>query len=128
MEVVEEKIDEQLFFNQPAGHWESGESLCEAVTREVIEETGWRFTPTDLVRVYQWSPHTEQDVTFLRFTFNGVLGNFENDSPLDEKIIRTHWLSYEEILTLKSHHRSPQVIRSINDYLAGKRFPLDILS
>jgi len=126
--LVEENINDQIFFNQPAGHWEYGESLQEAITREVLEETAWHFIATDLVRIYQWSPTSEEDKTFLRFTFCGNVERFEENLPLDEKIIRTHWLSYEEIKALNAQHRSPQVMRCIDEYLEGKHYPLDIIS
>jgi len=126
--LVEENINGQIFFNQPAGHWEYGESLLEAIIREVLEETAWHFTATQFVKIYQWSPPSEKDKTFLRFTFCGNVGGFEKNLPLDEKIIRTHWLSYKEIKELKAQHRSPQVMRCIDDYLEGKCYPLDCIS
>ena len=126
--LVEEKINGKICYNQPAGHWEPGETLIEAIKREVLEETGWKFTPTNLVQIYQWSPNIAQEKTFLRFTFTGHMVDCEYPIPLDQKIIRTHWFGYKEITNLIAQHRSPQVIRSIDDYLSGKRFSLDILS
>jgi len=128
--LVEENINGTVFYNQPAGHWEFGESLEEAVIREVLEETAWHFTPSELVKIYQWSPTTKPDVktTYLRFTFCGDASYFEKNQPLDEKIIQTHWLNYDEIYALKNQHRSPQVMRCIDDYLLGQRYSLGAIA
>src|SRR5574343_794623 len=70
--LVEEETDAGLAFNQPAGHLEAGESLLEAVVREVREETAYDFRPRSLVGIYQW-PHPEKGITYLRFAFAGEL-------------------------------------------------------
>ncbi|MCY4050311.1 MAG: NUDIX domain-containing protein [Gammaproteobacteria bacterium] len=50
--MVKERIMGNPVFNQPAGHLEEHETLQEAVIRECMEETGWKFEPEGLVGIY----------------------------------------------------------------------------
>jgi 8-oxo-dGTP pyrophosphatase MutT (NUDIX family) len=123
--VVEEMIDGRKVINQPAGHLDPGESLAAACAREVLEETAHRFEPTGLVGVYRWH-YAPKDVTFLRFCFRGkVLG--QENRPLDKEIIRLLWLTPDEIKA-SAAARSPLVLRCVEDWLAGRNYPLDVLS
>lgn len=124
--MVEEETAQGLMFNQPAGHLELGESLAAAVTRETIEESGWDFSPEHLIGIYQWR-QSERDLTYLRFAFTGRLGRHHDDRPLDTGIVRTLWMTAEEIRSRQARHRSPLVMKCVEDYLAGRRVPLDIL-
>lgn len=124
--LVEEETEDGLRYNQPAGHLDEGESLVAACTREALEETAWHFTPTALVGVYQW-PRPRRDVTYLRFAFAGDLGEFEEGRPLDTGILRAVWLTPAEIEASCSRHRSPLILQCVQDYLAGRRFPLDLI-
>jgi phosphatase NudJ len=123
--LVEELIDGRKVINQPAGHLDPGESLAAACAREVLEETAHRFEPTGLVGVYRWH-FAAKDVTFLRFCFSGrLLG--KADRPLDKEIIATHWLTREAVKA-SAAVRSPLVLACIDDYLAGRNYPLDLFS
>lgn len=125
--LVEEETEDGLRYNQPAGHLEKGESLLDAVRREVFEETAHHFDPTELLGVYKW-PHPTKDLTYLRFSFTGVVGGFDPTAPLDRGILRAVWLTRDEIAASVARHRSPFVLRCVDDYLAGRRFPLDLLT
>ena len=124
--LVEErsKSTGKIVFNQPAGHLEDGESLLQAVVRETLEETCRHFTPTALVGLYRLK--AENGKTYLRYAFCGDLSEEDPNCELDSDIIRTHWLSVDAIRASTSL-RSDLVLSCINDYLAGKRYPLDIL-
>ena len=125
--LVEEETDDGIRFNQPAGHLERGEALTDAVTREVLEETAYHFVPSALVGVYNW--HNEaKDVTYLRFAFTGELAGHDLERALDTGIIAARWLSVSEIYALAERHRSPLVLRGIEDWQAGRRYPLDLLT
>jgi 8-oxo-dGTP pyrophosphatase MutT (NUDIX family) len=124
---VRERIDGRLVLNQPAGHLDPGESLVAACGREVLEETAHRFTPTALVGVYRWH-YAAKDVTFLRFCFSGVVDSVEKGRPLDKEIVALEWLGIEELRQRKSEHRSPLVQKCVEDFLGGKRYPLELLS
>ncbi|RZI41802.1 NUDIX hydrolase [Herbaspirillum sp. HC18] len=127
--LVEEETSDGVRFNQPAGHLDPNESLIEAVVRETLEEAAHDFKPTALLGMYMSryvSSRTGLDVTYLRFAFTGELGQL-HDRPLDEGILRTVWMTREEMLACQKKHRSPLVLRCIDDYLAGQRAPLSII-
>lgn len=122
--LVEEHTPDGLRLNNPAGHLEPGESLAQACVRETLEETATDFTPTALVGVYQ---AVLGDTTYLRFAFCGTLGDFHPERKLDHGIKRTLWMTPAEIRASTHRHRSPLLLRCVEDYLAGRRFPLDLV-
>ena len=124
--IVEESVNGKIVYNQPAGHLDPHEDLIDAVIRETREETAWGFTPEALIGIYLWpQPNTHR--TFLRFAFYGTCSDFQADQALDDGILRALWMSKAELQNSKKL-RSPMVIQNIDDYLAGQRYPLDILS
>ena len=124
--LVEEASAAGPVLNNPAGHLDRGESLLQAVVREVLEETARAFTPTHLVGVYL-APSARGDVTYLRFAFAGQVGEPEPGRRLDDGILRTLWLTPEQIEAELARHRSPLLARCIADHRAGRRYPLDLL-
>ncbi|MBV9344005.1 MAG: NUDIX hydrolase [Gammaproteobacteria bacterium] len=122
--IVEERINRRLVFNQPAGHVEKGESLLEAVAREVREETAWTFHPQALLGIYLWRRPVSGRST-LRFAFTGHVTHHDAHQPLDRGIVRTHWLTREEVSARQTQLRSPLVMRCIEDYLAGVAYGLE---
>jgi 8-oxo-dGTP pyrophosphatase MutT (NUDIX family) len=125
--LVEETTDRGNRFNQPAGHLEDGESLLQAVIRETMEEAAYEFTPTALLGIYQWK-HTLNDTTYLRVAFIGKAGVNYPMQELDDGIIRAVWMDIDEIRDKAGLMRSPQVITCIEDYLAGKSYPLEVIT
>ena len=124
--LVEERIKGKAVLNQPAGHLEVGESLFEAVKREVLEETAWQFNPVSLVGIYLYTL-PNNTLTYLRFCFYGECIHHELGRALDEEIIRTHWLTLKQIREKEKALRSPMVLRGIEDYLAGNCYSLDLI-
>ena len=124
--LVEEEADGRIVYNQPAGHWEPGETLVAACEREALEETAHRFRPTSLLGVYRWL-NAATNVTFLRFAFLGEVLGEEPGRPLDREIRRVLWLAPEEIRAAAARHRSPLVMACVADCLAGRRYPLELL-
>ncbi|WP_457670246.1 NUDIX hydrolase [Thiolapillus sp.] len=124
--LVEEHIDGKAVFNQPAGHLEQGESLTDAVTREVLEETARPFQVKALLGtwLYQLS---EKQRAYLRFCFCGDAGAPLPGRPLDKAIIATHWLTLQEIQQREDKLRSPMVLQCIQEYHRGVRLPLNSL-
>ena len=122
--LVEENVRGELVLNNPAGHLEPDESLRDAAVREALEETGWTIDLTHLVGVYQWA---NGDGHFLRFTFAASARSHDSTRELDTGIARALWMTREEIAA-SPRLRSPMVLRGIDDFLAGKRLPLDALT
>jgi 8-oxo-dGTP pyrophosphatase MutT (NUDIX family) len=128
--LVEEHTPEGLRLNNPAGHLDPGESPAEGCAREALEETAHPFTPTALVGVYLSRFQREasgEDITYLRFAFCGTLGELQLGRSLDTGIVRTLWMTPDEIRASSERHRSPLVLRCMEDYLAGQRFPLELI-
>jgi len=124
---VEEIANGRRVLNQPAGHLDPGESLLEACVRETLEETAYALEPAALVGIYRWR-YEPADTTFLRFTFAGSASGPDPARELDKEIVATHWLTPAELASREAMHRSPLVARCVADYLAGARFPLEVLS
>ncbi|MCI4440358.1 NUDIX hydrolase [Tibeticola sp.] len=128
--LVEEHTPEGLRLNNAAGHLEPGESPIEACAREALEETGYAFEPTGVLGVYLsrfQRPSTGEDITYLRLAFCGRLGAHDSARALDHGIVRTLWMPPEEVRASTPRHRSPLVLRCIEDHLAGQRFDLSLI-
>jgi 8-oxo-dGTP pyrophosphatase MutT (NUDIX family) len=125
--LVEEETNRGNRYNQPAGHLEDNETILDAVIRETLEESAYDFTPEFLVGIYHWK-HPVNQVTYLRFAFAGKLGAHYPQQKLDQGIVQAVWMSLDEIKQKQELTRSPQVLLCIEDYLAGKRFPLTALT
>ncbi len=123
--MVEEDVRGQLLFNQPAGHLESGESLLHAACRETLEETGWEIEPQAFIGVRQYfSP--EHGAQIVRFAFAARPLRHHPDRPLDQGVLRAHWMEYGKIAQLGERLRSPVVLATLDDWLAGARWPLSV--
>jgi phosphatase NudJ len=128
--MIEEETSEGLRINNPAGHLDPGETPAEGCAREALEETAWHFRPTQLLGVYIsrfQRATTGEDITYLRFAFTGELGAEEKGRALDHGIVRTLWMTPEELRATAPRHRSPLVLRCLEDYLAGVRYPLEAI-
>jgi 8-oxo-dGTP pyrophosphatase MutT (NUDIX family) len=125
--VVEEYADgDELVYNQPAGHLDEHETLAAAAIRETLEETAWEVGIDAIVGLYYWTH--PQGHTFIRTCFAGHALHHHPDQPLDRGIERALWLTRDEIAALGPKLRSPMVLRCVDDYLAGRRYPLELFS
>ena len=124
--IVQERAARRVVLNQPAGHLEDGESLVEAVIRETEEETGYPFAPLAVTGLYLWRSPAER--SFLRVAFTGIVGDRIDGAPLDRAIIRTAWITRNQLRQREAELRSPLVLRCIDDFLRGARYPLEILN
>ena len=125
--MIEEDADGQFVINQPAGHLEKDETLFTAVKREVLEETAWEFEPEKVIGVYLY-PSPDNDITYLRICFSGQCIHHHPGQSLDDGIIQAMWMTRIELETQIHKLRSPLVLHCIDDYLAGKQYPLELLS
>ena len=134
--LVEELTRDGLKLNNPAGHLDPGESLAQACARETMEETAYSFAPRHIVGVYMSRFQRGQaedaegveDITYLRFAFCGDLGAQVVGQALDQGIVRTLWLTADEIRASTDQHRSPLLLKCMGDYLAGQRLPLSMVT
>ena len=131
--LVEEETRDGLRLNNPAGHLDPGETPEDGCARETLEETAFHFKPTAVVGIYLSRFERVQangvlDITYLRFAYCGELGAHIEGQPLDEGIVRTVWLTADEIRASVDRHRSPLLLRCMEDYLAGRRYPLDMVT
>ncbi len=129
--LVEEHTPEGLQLNNPAGHLEPGESPLQAVVREALEETGCDFDPQALLGVYLsrfQRPSRGEDVTYLRLAYRGTAGAPRPGHRLDAGIVRTLWMTADELRAATPRHRSPLVMRCVDDFLAGRAYPLDAVT
>lgn len=124
--LVEEHSEGGLKLNQPAGHLDENESLWQACVREALEETGHDVVLRFLLGVYQWQ-RPAGDITYLRFAFGADSVGFDPQRRLDQGIVQALWLTPEEIAASQDRHRSPLVLQCVTDYLAGRRYPLDLI-
>ncbi|MDC1312230.1 NUDIX hydrolase [Burkholderiales bacterium] len=124
--LVEENTSQGVKLNQPAGHLECGETLIEAIKREVLEETAYIFEPEFTTGIQLWEK-TSNDTTFLRVTFSGSVGQFFPNRELDTGIIQTVWLTPKEIENAAPRLRSPIVLNCVKDYVNGHIFPLSVI-
>jgi ADP-ribose pyrophosphatase YjhB (NUDIX family) len=128
--LVEEETTDGLMLNNPAGHLDPGESPEQGCAREVLEETAHLFRPTALLGIYLARARREatgQDTTYLRMAFRGELGQHDSARKLDTGIVRTLWLTPDEVRASAARHRSPLLLRCIEDYLAGMSHPLSLI-
>jgi phosphatase NudJ len=135
--LVEEHTPEGLRLNNPAGHLDPGESPAQACARETLEETAFDFIPESLVGIYlsrfqrpsvASSESPGEDITYLRFAFAGTLGQFHSERALDAGIVRAIWLTAQEVRASVARHRSPLLLQCMEDYLSGRRYPLELVT
>ena len=124
--MVREHTRHGIRINQPAGHWEAGETLLDAVRREVLEESGYEFTPTALLGIYV-SDKDDKSVTYLRMTFIGTVGDEPTHDELDDGIIEAVWMTPDEIMAERSIHRNPIVAQCLTDYVNGQKLDLALV-
>jgi 8-oxo-dGTP pyrophosphatase MutT (NUDIX family) len=124
--VVEERIAGRVVINQPAGHLEDGETLLAAVVRETLEETAWRFKPESLLGLYLW--RSPRGHSTLRIAFTGTVDAHDEQRTLDPPVLATHWLSREQLAKRAAQLRTPLVMQCIDDYLGGRRLPLEAIA
>jgi 8-oxo-dGTP pyrophosphatase MutT (NUDIX family) len=132
--LVEEHTPEGLRLNNPAGHLDAGESPIQGCAREALEETTHHFTPKALLGIYlsrlqrpQANGDGIEDITYLRFAFTGELGDIQPGATLDSGIVRTVWMTAQEIEANAHRLRSPLVLRCVQDHQRGQSFDLNLI-
>lgn len=124
--MVEEFKAGKHVLNQPAGHLEPSETLCQAALRETLEETAWEVELTGVVGIYLYTAPSN-GVTYQRICFAARAVRHHPQQALDTDIVRAVWLSREALLAEPDRWRSELVPRCIDDYLAGPLHSLALL-
>ena len=127
VEELNEDQDNKPVFGMPAGHIEAKESIIEAASREAFEECGCEIELTALVGIYDY---VKNDETIERFCFAAKIkeipSHLEAQDP-DHEIMNVRWYSQQEIYEKRNSWRTRLVGLCMDDYLAGKRYPLDLI-
>lgn len=124
--MVYEEADGKQVYNQPAGHLDPNETLQEAAIRETLEETGWIVKLTGVVGVNLYEAPAN-GITYMRTTFIAEAVSLDAGRTLDTGIIEAVWLTYDELLERRAQLRSPMTLQVIDEYRAGRRFPLAVV-
>ena len=122
--LVEEETTAGIRFNQPADIWIRTRPSSLPAAAKPWKKPG--SSSTALIGVYTADCRLRSDLSalcLLRRT-----GSVRCPRKLDTGILRAVWLSYDEIRACRERHRSPLVLRCIEDYLAGKRFRLELIT
>ena len=124
--IVEERASGVVVINQPGGHIETGESPEEAVVRETLEEAGCEIRVDEFLGVYLWiHPQTRQQ--FLRIVYTADLISENTQRRLDNGVYAVHWYSLADLENRRRELRSPIVLRCIEDHIAGRRLPAELI-
>jgi len=126
--MIEEMTRDGLRINNPAGGLEPGESPIAGAMREALEETACHFTPEALLGVYlARNPDSERGpgVTYIRFAFCGTASDPVPGQALDQPVVRTLWMTADEVAAARDRLRGPLVLQCIQDHAAGRRLPLE---
>lgn len=124
--IVEESVEGKVVYNQPAGHLEQGESLFDGAIRETLEETAWLVTLTGFLGLYQYTAESNH-ICYVRSCFIATPRQHYPDKPLDTGVLRAVWMTRADLLKRQEQMRSPIVLKVIDDYLAGRHYPLDLV-
>ncbi|HGJ5876218.1 MAG TPA: NUDIX domain-containing protein [Arsenophonus sp.] len=122
--IVEEIVNNNLVWNQPAGHLKADETIFAAASRELYEETGLNAQPQQLIKIHQWT--APDGYAFLRFLFLIELDEIPDTAPQDDDIHQCLWLTADEILS-STCLRSPLVAESLRCFTGQKFFPLTLI-
>ena len=128
--LMVEELDEygRKVFGMPSGHIDAKESILSAALREGHEETGCSLKLTALTGIYDYVKDYE---TIYRFCFAAQLTAIPqtlHTADPDGEILQVSWYSADEIYAHKDKWRTRLVGLCMDDYLKGKRYPLELIT
>ena len=113
----------------PKGHVEESETEEQTLRREVKEETGFDFTPENILGVYSLTGLEGGIVLHaVKIIFLGDISK-EQGKFFENEISETKWFSPEEIEAMDGKTlRDLDIKIMVKDYFAGKKYPLELLT
>ncbi len=130
---AQRKGPDQGKWNHPAGWIDVGESPIEAVQREILEESGFTFTPKYLLGVYSLARKDIEDEIgatphAIKIIFIGTISETSNEK-IEDDVTEIRWFSPDEIYGMDNVTlRDLDIKQMVKDYFGGKRFPLECIS
>jgi ADP-ribose pyrophosphatase YjhB (NUDIX family) len=125
--IVEKHSSGAIVVTQPGTHIKTREAPEQAVVRGALLETGCQVAVSGLLGVYLYiHPQTRQQ--YLRIVYTADLVKESISRLLDEVIVAVHWYTIADIQHRSRDLRSPIVLRCIEDFIAGKRQPEELLA
>ncbi|MCX6724417.1 MAG: NUDIX domain-containing protein [Candidatus Staskawiczbacteria bacterium] len=127
--VKEKKNSAKDKWSHPAGWIDLEENTIDAAKREIKEETGFNFEPENILGIYVLVKKELDDLHHaIKIIFTGNIAENQGEYMTDE-ISETKWFSPEEIEAMDSNIlRDADIKTMVKDYLAGKKYPLDIIT
>lgn len=127
--VKENKAAAKGKWSHPAGWIDIGENSIDAVKREVKEETGFDFEPKNILSIYVLVKQELSDLHHaIKIIFTGHIAENQGEYITDE-ISETKWFTPEEIENMDLNTlRDKDIKTMVKDYLAGKKYSLDIIT
>lgn len=119
-------------WNHPAGWLEVGENPIDGAKREVQEETGHEFTPTNVLGIYSFvvkaSKVQKETHHPIKIIFLGKISD-EKIRELEDDVSETKWFTPEEIQNMDAATlRDVDIKTMVKDYFAGKKYSLELLT
>lgn len=123
--VKEKKKEIEGLWNLPMGGLEDNEKIVDGAKREMEEETGMNVKIEKLIGVYH-NPNRDS-VNVFKFVFLASVISGELHCP--EDLHEVKWISAEEFKKIPDKQlRDSSIKLSVNDWLRGKAYPVDIIS
>lgn len=98
--LAKDKRQEHYF--PPGGGVDFGESISNALERELIEELGWKVKCGDFVACLEHSWHGKKNNFEMNFYFKMEVVDGDLNTPLSkEDHIEFHWVELKEVESLK---------------------------
>ncbi len=125
--LVEERASGRLVLNQPAGHLEDGESFVDAVVRETLRGIRLALPAGCDRRHLPLATGTPPAAASCASRSAAPWRPARRPAPPDRAIIRLRWLTRAQLADPGLRLRSPLVLRCVDDYLAGIRYPCSLI-
>lgn len=123
--VREKKEEARGLWNFPMGKLEGNETLAAGAKREMEEETGLTVALQHLIGIYQL-PKSRTGRNIIEFIYLASVVSDELRCPPD--LMDARWMTVEDFEKIPDNqHRNMMRKVILQDWLAGRRYPLDFV-